>query len=510
MAEATHATAVQTREGGSGTLRRGSLSIWEAIGISVALMAPSMAANINPQGTVGLVGRAVPLAFLFATVGVLLVSYGIVRLCQHYNHAGSVFGFVGVTLGPRPGVLAGWSLIGTYTFYACVTSMAAGIFGADFLDRVGIWNNHPLWSEFLVGFIALAGAFLMATFPARSATRLLLSAEGLTVCLIIVVAVVVLAKIIGGSTPGNQSFTLDVFSPASGTSIGSIFKGAVFGFLSFAGFEAAATLGEETRDPRRSIPRAILGVAIFGGVYFVFVTAVEVMGFGTSASGIAAFGSSGSLLGDLGSQYMTSSIGDLVTAGTAISAFACIIACLVGATRILYSLSRDGLGSRVLGTVHEGTGTPVRALATITLAAALIIAVCRAFFTSAAFDIFIWAGVIGTLILLVVYILATLGAMRILWFSGPARAPQWQMVIPIAALLVLVATLYYNVDPDAARATRWNYYTAGIWVLAGAALVLLLPGLSRRVGRRLAQHEGLGGAPAAEEQPAAATLGAAV
>ena len=48
----------------AGRLRAGSLSIWEAIGISVALMAPSMAANINPQGTVGQVGRAVPLAFV--------------------------------------------------------------------------------------------------------------------------------------------------------------------------------------------------------------------------------------------------------------------------------------------------------------------------------------------------------------------------------------------------------------------------------------------------------------
>ena len=92
-------------------LRRGSLSIWEAVGISVALMAPSMAANINPQGTVGLVGRAVPLAFVLAFVGVLLVSYTFVRLCQIYNHAGSVFGFVGATLGPRAGVRAGWSLM---------------------------------------------------------------------------------------------------------------------------------------------------------------------------------------------------------------------------------------------------------------------------------------------------------------------------------------------------------------------------------------------------------------
>jgi amino acid transporter len=75
-----------------------NLNIWEAIGISVALMAPSMAANINPQGTATTVGRAVPLAFALATAGVLLVAYGFVRLCQNFHHAGSVYGFVGATM----------------------------------------------------------------------------------------------------------------------------------------------------------------------------------------------------------------------------------------------------------------------------------------------------------------------------------------------------------------------------------------------------------------------------
>jgi amino acid transporter len=476
----------------SGGLRGGSLSLWEAVGISIALMAPSMAANINPQGTVGLVGRAVPLAFVLATVGVLLVSYTFVRLCQIYNHAGSVFGFVGATLGPRCGVLAGWSLMGTYTFYACVTSAAAGIFSATFLDEVGIWNNHPLWSEFLFAFIALGLAFLLASTPARSTTRVLLSIEGITVCLILIVATVVLIRVIAGSgTTNHQSFTLKVFSPPSGSGIGDVFKGAVFGFLSFAGFEAASTLGEETREPRRNIPRAILGTAIFGGLYFIYVTSVEMMGFGTNAAGVANFGSSGSLLGDLGSQYITSQVGEIVTLGTAISAFGCCLACVVGASRILYSLSRDGLGTTALGGVRAETGSPVRALAAVTIVAALIIAGCRIFFTQSAFNVFLWSGVIGTLILLVAYALATLGAIRMLWFRGRAKVAQWQMVIPIAALLVLLATLYYNVDPDAPKATRWNYYTAGIWVIAGAVLVLVLPGIANRVGRGLAQHEGL-------------------
>ena len=82
-------------------LRR-SLSVWAAVGLSLALMAPSMAANINPQGAAG-AGRAVPLAFLIAAVGVLLVAYTFVRLCQYYQHSGSVYAFVGATLGPRTG-----------------------------------------------------------------------------------------------------------------------------------------------------------------------------------------------------------------------------------------------------------------------------------------------------------------------------------------------------------------------------------------------------------------------
>src|ERR1700744_4018490 len=102
----------------SGAGLRRSLSVWQDIGLSIALMAPSMAANINPQASAATAGRAVPLAFLIAAVGVLLVSYTFVRLCQYYHHSGSVYAFVGATLGPRAGVVAGWGLLGTYTFYA--------------------------------------------------------------------------------------------------------------------------------------------------------------------------------------------------------------------------------------------------------------------------------------------------------------------------------------------------------------------------------------------------------
>src|ERR1700678_3541565 len=149
--------------GGPGLKR--SLSVWSAFGLSIALMAPSMAANINPQAGATTAGRAVPLTFLIAAVGVLLVAYSFVRLCQYFRHSGSVYAFVGATLGPRAGVVAGWGLVGTYTFYAVTTAAAAGIFGTGLLNSLGIWTSQPSWAPMLFVGAFLALALIVAALP---------------------------------------------------------------------------------------------------------------------------------------------------------------------------------------------------------------------------------------------------------------------------------------------------------------------------------------------------------
>jgi amino acid transporter len=479
-------TEDQSAQPGETRRLRRELSLWEAIGISVALMAPSMAANINPQGTAGSVGRAVPLAFFLATLGVLLIAYTFVRLCQRFNHAGSVYGFVGVTLGARTGVVAGWSLIGTYTFYGVVTSSACGIFLASFLDSLGIWTNQPPWAPFVVTAIVLLGVFALAVTPVRLATRTLLSVEGVTVALILVVAVVVLVRLVAGTAPGGHTFTLSVFTVAPGTDASVVFLGIVFGFLSFAGFEAAATLGEETRDPRRNIPRAILGTAIFGGAYFVLVTAVEMMAFGGDAT---AFHNSPSLLGDLGSRFVGPWVGDVISAGAAISAFGCCLACVVGGSRLLFALGRDAFDGRGIGRI-SAKGTPAVAVTVVALAAALIILVCAVFFGATADDTFAWAGSIGTLILLVIYLLTTLGAILLLFVRRRMHVPWWHLAFPIGALVLLGYTVYVNVVPYPTDGpARWFPVVAGGVVVLAVAVVASAPGFARRVGERLAEGE---------------------
>ena len=478
-------------------LRR-ELHLWEAVGISLALMAPSMAANINPQGTATTIGRAVPLAFALATIGVLLIAWTFVRLTQRFHHAGSVYGFVGATLGARAGVISGWALMGTYTFYGVVTSTAAGIFGAEFLDALGIWTNQPEWAPFLVGAIALAGVWALAAANIREGTRVLLVIEGTTVALILIVSVVILIKLATGTAPNGNTLDFSVFSVPAGTGTSAVFLGVVFGFLSFAGFEAAATLGEEAQEPRRTIPRAILGVAIFGGLYFIFVTAIEVMGFGTDAKGVEAFIASGSLLGDLGSQFVAGWVGELITIGAAVSAFGCALACIVGASRLLFALSRDEVGPAPLGTVSPRTGVPARSTATVVIGAYAIMALGWFAFGVAPFDLFVASGTIGTLILLLVYALATVGAAKLSFFSGERRVAAWEIVVPFLALVVIGYTLFRNVYPYPTEAARWYPIIAAAWVVAGVLVTFVRYAATQRAGERFLAEEGLATEPRTE------------
>ncbi|RLV47560.1 APC family permease [Nocardioides mangrovicus] len=463
------------------TLRR-SLSVWQAVGISVALMAPSMAANINPQGTAGLVGRATPLAFFLAAVAVLLIAYVFVRLCQYYRHAGSVYVFAGATLGARAGAVAGLGLMGTYVFYALVTASAAGIFGSSFLDIIGVWNHQPAWAGFLVGAVALGLSLFFAVVPARRATSILLSVEGITVALILVIAVVVLVRMLGGSAPNDAHFTMSVFSVPSGTPVSDLGLGIVFGLLSFAGFEAAATLGEEAEQPQRDIPRAILGTAIFGGVYFTVVTAIEMMAFKPDAAGVKAFIASPALMGDLGTSYVGSWVGDLITLGAAVSAFGCCLACVVGASRLLFAIVRDAVPGHPLGRTGSNA-TPAIAAIVVTVVVALIALVCAVLFHAEVFDTFLWSGTIGTLILLVAYVLATVGCIKLIWVDKKMDVPGWQIVIPLLALVMLGYTIWRNVLPYPAsgQPAFWFPIVAFGWVILVAVVMFAAPGLAKRL-----------------------------
>jgi amino acid transporter len=473
----------------AGGLRR-NLKLWQVIAVSIGVMAPSLAINLEPQGAVSSVGRAVPLTYLLALVGVLFVSYGFARLAQRFHHSGAVYGLVGATIGPRTGVVSAWALTGTYSFYSLLTAMSVGIFGSSLLQTWGVWHNPPTWSAYLLAVATLLACTWLAIVPARRGTSVVLACEAVTVTLILIGAVVVFVRLIGGNAPGHQPFTMSVFSPAPGTSASSLFIGVVFGFLSFAGFEAAAVFGAEAQKPRRDIPRAIVGTTVVIGVFYLVVATAAMMGFGATPKGVAAFGASPSLMGDLGSSFISPWFGDLVTLGTVISGFSCTLACVVGAARMIYTISRDATdGASPLGQASERYGTPWLASVVVMVAALAGEAIFAWGMSAAPFDVFVWTSTIGTLLLLVVYLLVTVAAVKVLFFGPGKSVPRREIVVPVLALIVLVYTLYKNIHPSGEP--NWEPITAAVWLMAALVALVAVPRVTTRLGQRLAADEGL-------------------
>jgi amino acid transporter len=109
----------------------------------------------------------------------------------------------------------------------------------------------------------------------------------------------------------------------------------------------------------------------------------------------------------------------------------------------------------------------------------------------APFDLFVASATIGTLILLLVYALATIGAARLLFFSGERQVAVWEVVVPFLALVVIGYTLFRNIYPYPTDAAAWYPIIALLWVIAGIALTFIRSAATRRAGERLMAEEGL-------------------
>jgi amino acid transporter len=473
------------RPTGAPGLRR-ELRFWEAIALSVAIMAPTAAMALNGVAIAGLIGRAVPLAFLFALVGVLFVSYAFVQLTREVNHAGSVYAFAGYTLGPRAGFLAGWALLGTYLAFTVASTAEVGLFFTSFLASTGIATDVDwIW----VALVAGVGIALLAYGDVRVAARSLLTMEGISVALIVILVVVVFAKLIGDTAPHGQSISMlgDAFSLPPGTTLDAVATASVFGFLSFAGFEGAAALGEETDSPGRNIPRAIFLAPLAVGIFYLVVIVAQTLGFGTDAAGVKAFAGSSSPLGDLSKSYVGSGLEDAINLGASISAFASGLGTATAGSRILFALARDGLPGSPLGRASRRTGAPAGALAVVMVVAFAGIIGQRLAGTNAA-NAFFYPGTIGVLSLLVAYIATNLGAIRHL-FLRTRRRPLWELVFPIVGIAFLVFTIYKNVAGTSAPYDRFPWFVLA-WLAVAGLIVALAPGVTKRVGAALTRELG--------------------
>ncbi len=269
---------------------------------------------------------------------------------------------------------------------------------------------------------------------------------------------------------------------------------AVYGFLAFAGFEGAATLGEETVNPKREIPRAItIAVVVVAAFYLLTITA-QSLGFGTGASGVAAFQGSAAPYADLGKAYVGEWLAGTLDLVASVSLLAITLGTINASARILFALARDA-GHRGPVARVSSSGEPGAALL-VTLVAALVIIVGQAMAGTAVLDATFYWLTIGTISLLVAYAMATFGALRFLFFTGDRKAPAWQVVVPVAGLAFVGYVIYKNVVGVAVPYNRFPFIVAG-WLTVALAVVVLVPGLAARVRQNL--HEEVGPVVSADD-----------
>jgi amino acid transporter len=408
------------------------LGSWGTAALSVGVMAPTLAMAVVGPEPARLVGRAAPLAFVIAALLVLLVSAGFVRLSAEFASAGSVYAFVGGSVGPRAGVFTGATMLGTYLVFPWVSVAGVSLFGTELLRLAGLrvdWIVVALAGWLVVGGLAAGGL--------RPAVRALIVFECAAVVVILALMAVVVAAIATGTAPRGQRFDAAVFSLPAGLPSGALVLAAVAAFLAFCGFESAASLGEEARRPCSAVPRAMLLTIGLGAVFYVACVTVQVWGFGADPVGVAAFAASPTPLGTLAAAYVGPGLAAVLHAVALVSAVGAGLGCVLVAVRLLFALGRDGRLPPALARISPRTGAPSAALV-VELALGLVLIVGFRLAAVAPDRMFFVLATFGVLNLLVMYAATDVAAVRHLRRTGAGGLAS---VLPFLGAVVAVAVL---------------------------------------------------------------------
>lgn len=434
-------------------------------------MAPTVAMNLNPQQPAQHVGRAVPLVFALCSVLLLLVAWCFAHLAARHPGAGSAYTFVGVTLGQRAGLVAGWITLGAYLSFVMVAVGGFGLFGSNILAR------FPTAPHLSPDVLSLTGALIIGVLcltSLRATGRALMALEGLSILAMVALSAVVLAKVFEGHGPIGDPRIRMVFVPPEGVGLTAIALGLGFGFLSYSGFEESVTLGEEVNQASRTIPRVLILTVLTAGAACTVISAAEVLGFGLSPADITRFTNSSSLLGDLATVYAGRGIGDVFDIFAMLSALSAGLAAAAAASRIIFALLRDYAPGSSLGRIETGTGTPRNAALLVLTVGVVGYQVMRRGFGASASDAFFWSSTLGALGILVVYLLVSIsaGSSALGNGSGVRRAT---LLIPIGGAAVTSYTLWVNVFPVQPGAYAVLPWVVIGWIVVALAAAVILP-----------------------------------
>ncbi|MER6579817.1 amino acid permease [Nonomuraea sp. NPDC001023] len=318
-------------------------------------------------------GPAVAVSFVVAGVVCGLAALCYAEFASTIPVAGSAYTFSFATLGEFPAWVIGWDLILELALAAAVVSVGWSGYFASMLDSVGIHlpasiaGDDPVVNVPAVAIVLILTAVLVAGIKISSRVNLILVITKITVVLLVIVAGLFFVKaanytpfipepVASPRVEGLKAPLIQVLFGITPVAFGviGIFSAAAIVFFAFIGFDIVATAAEETVRPQRDVPRGIIGSLAVCTILYVAVSLVVVgmqpyKQLSTSAPLSDAFTA-------VGHPWLAG----IISVGAIAGLTTVVLVLLLGQTRVLFAMCRDGLLPRRLAVVHPTFGTPAR------------------------------------------------------------------------------------------------------------------------------------------------------
>ncbi|AZV28797.1 amino acid permease [Pseudomonas syringae] len=424
-----------------------TLSLGSVVLFGIAYMTP-----IIVLGTFGILAQStagmVPAAYLAALVAMFFTAMSYGRMAAAFPVAGSAYSYVRKAISPKLGFIAGWAVLLDYLFLP----MAIWLIGAAYLASA--FPSIPQWI-WVLAFIGITSAINIIGLKLANGINALLM---LVQFLVLVAFVALCVHYVGGdaSTPLwsiKPFFNGDMQMPL-------IMSGAAIACYSFLGFDAVSTLTEETRDPRRTIPRAIMLITLIGGLIFVGVSyfvQIAHPSFQFDSVDSAAYEIARNIGGDL--------FVSIFLIGLIVGQFASGLSAQVSGSRLLFAMGRDGvLPKSFFGTLHERFGTPVNSI--LLCAVVALLALKLDVTTSTSFINF------GAFL---AFSLVNLSVIFHYWIGGEKKGLRELILFLIFPFIGLAADLWLMVSLD-----HLAVYLGLSWLAIGVVYLAVLTGGFRR------------------------------
>ncbi|MEU3512499.1 APC family permease [Streptomyces longwoodensis] len=449
-------------------LQHGSIGLAGVLMQSVAQISPTLGIFYTIGFSTSQAGVSAPLAYLAAFAVCLVIAVPMTGLARHLPSAGGFYTYVSQGIGPRWGFITGW----LYALMVTVVPAALAAFtGAVLHDELAAKYGFgvPWWGYALV---------ILAVCLGCAYRGIVISIRFLVVMTVFEMLVGLGLSLSGLFSPGDGGVNVSGFNPARIAGSSGFFLAVVLSIFAFTGFESAAAVGEESRDPKRLVPRAIAGSLIVIGAFYVLCAWGLQIGWGTDH--LAALAESPTAPAFVLADRLWHGGSIIVLIALVNSGLGVCIACTTSSTRTLYGMARTGALPAPLKRVHSAHRTPVVA---VLLQSSVAVVVCLAVgLPLGPYDLFNLLGTTGTFVYIPVFALMNVAAFRYFRTTQPQEFRVLPYVVcPIVSTAALLVIGYKSVVPLPDWPVRLAPVLAAAYFLLGAVVLF---GRNLRPGKR--------------------------